>query len=678
MAATLPAVVPDLIETTFAHAGTQAKPPQTDPNGFVNFSDGYSADYEIDLDSGNTEAKAVERADQNYLFGQSTVMAQWWQSMGLSPWYSTMANGGVAGYNAGALVGRVSTTTNEWVIWRSLVDANTVDPNTTNQTTWDYVPTDSDLATMFAMPAGGTGHKLLPGGQTTEQILTATDFNTLVTGTFEYVTDAIANGSANTPSAYAGMVECKLWSNTTGGTTTTYGVQRYYDRTGSTVARGMQNGTWTAWSSNTLTRAAIIAALGYTPANQATTITANNGLTGGGDLSANRTIGLAPIGASSLLANATGASAVPVACALLNGIVLNSPANTLGLGTITPANVASSGFVNGTTGTYSGSVSCAGLTSTAALSGTTASFSGALSAAGLTLTGALSGTTASFSGAATVNGLTSNSNITSTGNIVSTGGNVTSTGAFISSTANVVLSGTGAGIVLLRPNGSASSTGQVTVSSNGQLAGSTGSATPAASLTSQGSTTTLNLIDTGSNGCGVLMTGSGSTTPNKYLRVLSGNFNIVNSAYSAVILTLTDTGVLTTAGTIQPGSDGRVKKNRKKITNALSEVAKLSGLIYERSDRKNEIESGFIAQNVERHFPHLVTKNKEIGGLKNFRTLNYNGIIPYLANAINELHANVSKTFRAIYVDMRRELRERDKKIASLERRLEKLEKAMR
>jgi hypothetical protein len=568
MAATLPALVPDFIETTFANAGTVTKPPQTDPNGFVNFQDGYGADYELDLDSGNTEAKGVERADQNYLFAQSTIMAQWWQSMGLAPWYSTMANGGVAGYNAGALVGRVSATTNEWVIWRSLQDANTVDPNTSGQTAWDYVPTDSDLTTLFAMPAGGTGQKLLPGGQTTEQILTATNFNSLVTGTFEYVSDAIANGSANTPSAHAGMVECKLWTNAS----VTYGVQRYCDRTGSIFIRGMQNGSWTAWSSFVLTYAAIVAALGYVPANSAVTITANNGLTGGGSLAANMTIGLAPIAQSTILANPTAANGVPIACTLLNGIILNSPANTLGLGTITPVNVASQGYVSGTVGTFSTS-----------LSALTAAFTSGGTSVGLTVTTTNAAVNTQFTdtGASGVNiKLTGNGSTTPSKTIQVLGGvfnilnnagtavasltdaGVLSVSEFISSSSTAMqwtgtgTSGTaywqgyaGAGDNIMQVQRQGSSNYLTTW--YGPMA-ITAPGSNGLTVQTTGATYSISAVDTSGTAGIRLASGNGTTTPNKFIRSngSNGNLEFLNSAYSAVVMSMTDTGALSLSGTI--------------------------------------------------------------------------------------------------------------------------------
>ncbi len=236
---------PDLILSTFANSGDKTAPPQTDPTGFVNFHDGYGADYEIDLSSGDTAAKAVEREDQNYLFNLMTSLGQFWQQMGVPPWYSTMPSG----YNQGAVVGRVSTG-GAWQVWRSLVNSNVVDPNLHGQTSWEYVPLNTELLSEVAMPAGGVAD-ISPGGQTTELIQVATDFNTLLIGTWEYQTDAIANGSAHAPVAAgvsgsaAGMLEAKQWNSGSG----TFNSQRYSDRNGAFFFRGATNGVWTAWTS---------------------------------------------------------------------------------------------------------------------------------------------------------------------------------------------------------------------------------------------------------------------------------------------------------------------------------------------------------------------------------------------------------------------------------------------
>lgn len=55
----------------------------------------------------------------------------------------------------------------------------------------------------------------------------------------------------------------------------------------------------------------------------------------------------------------------------------------------------------------------------------------------------------------------------------------------------------------------------------------------------------LGIINTTSAGANIKLTGNGATTPNKYIRANSGNLQILNSAYSGSIFTLSDAGVIT-------------------------------------------------------------------------------------------------------------------------------------
>lgn len=239
---------PPLILQPFANTGDKTAPPQTDPSSFVNFADGYTLDYEIDLNSTNTNAKAVERQVQNYLFNLSTANESFWQQMTVAPWYSTMPGG----YNQGAVVGLLDSGS-VWRQYRSLVNANIVNPNAGgSSTSWEYIPLNAELLSQVAMPAGGGGI-VRPGGQTTEIIAATTDFNTLTNGTWEFSTDAIANGSANAPaqlgigSTFAGMLESKQWA----AGANTFIVQRYSDRTGNAFFRGALNGSFSQWRSVT-------------------------------------------------------------------------------------------------------------------------------------------------------------------------------------------------------------------------------------------------------------------------------------------------------------------------------------------------------------------------------------------------------------------------------------------
>ena len=66
----------------------------------------------------------------------------------------------------------------------------------------------------------------------------------------------------------------------------------------------------------------------------------------------------------------------------------------------------------------------------------------------------------------------------------------------------------------------------------------------------------LVVTNTGVSGANLRLTGDGATTPNKTMRVLGGVFQIINSAYTAVILSLTDAGVLTLADPLPVASGG--------------------------------------------------------------------------------------------------------------------------
>lgn len=69
----------------------------------------------------------------------------------------------------------------------------------------------------------------------------------------------------------------------------------------------------------------------------------------------------------------------------------------------------------------------------------------------------------------------------------------------------------------------------------------------ALSVTSSGQVSTLNITDTGASGTSIKLTGNGATTPNKYIRVFNGNFQVINSSYGASIFTLTDAGAISAA-----------------------------------------------------------------------------------------------------------------------------------
>lgn len=222
----------DLITLPFASSGDQSTPPQTSSSGFVNFTQGYTTDYEISLTSGNPQAKAVERKVQNYLFNQLFMNAQQLQQWGFAPWFSTMPGG----YSINAHIIRLNGS-GVWTPYRSLVNNNVSDPLTT-PANWEYLTFPHEMLANVPMPAGGVG------GATAEVITANTDFNTIGNGTYEIQTDAIAAGCANSPVGSAGLLEVKVWNNGSG----TYSVQQYISRAGSSYQRAASGSSWSSWS----------------------------------------------------------------------------------------------------------------------------------------------------------------------------------------------------------------------------------------------------------------------------------------------------------------------------------------------------------------------------------------------------------------------------------------------
>jgi hypothetical protein len=99
-------------------------------------------------------------------------------------------------------------------------------------------------------------------------------------------------------------------------------------------------------------------------------------------------------------------------------------------------------------------------------------------------------------------------------------------------------------------------------------------------------------------------------------------------------------------------SDGNVKINREKITDALDKVDQLTGYTYDRTDITNMDgtllhAAGLIAQDVQAVLPESVSQAKPTEEDPDpLRRLSYDGVVALLVNAVKELHAEV-KDLRA-------------------------------
>lgn len=410
------------IPEIFAENGTVTPIPKTTTDGTVSFDQGYSADYSRQLGV-DPAAKPVERDKMNYLFQLITQNIIDWQNAGLPQWIANNT------YAVNALV-RYSPNiaTQPELIYRCLIANNgALAPNSPTSGQWETLLGQASIRGLIPMPESG-------------QITTATDFNSLgsANSTYEVSTDAIAAGSPNSPSALAGMVETKVWSSTTGGSTTTINVQRYIDRNGSVFFRGAVNGTWVAWS----------------------------------------TISIPQIAAKTVMANPGTTSAVPVGIPLANGIVITA-GNALGLG-----NISVTGSTNTGNESVTGNVTVGGIVNSTGGFASPGTTQGSQLVWNVFSSGAGRNEYVNNYGSGTgghyfyVRSLTTGTlspvlSVDATGNVTipgafSAAGNISSSGVYTSSGSGAILSaGTTGGFVALRPNGYASSTAQLVVDSAG-------------------------------------------------------------------------------------------------------------------------------------------------------------------------------------------------------------------
>ncbi len=142
----------------------------------------------------------------------------------------------------------------------------------------------------------------------------------------------------------------------------------------------------------------------------------------------------------------------------------------------------------------------------------------------------------------------------------------------------------------------------------------------------------------------------GSTGGTERTRISSsGGYSVGTSADAGA------GGIYATGNITAYYSDARLKTVSGKIENALDKVGKLSGVYYTNNDTaksfgydSDEIQVGVLAQDVESVMPEIVKAAPfdldEHGNSKsgeNYKTVQYEKLIPLLIEAINELRAEV-------------------------------------
>lgn len=113
-------------------------------------------------------------------------------------------------------------------------------------------------------------------------------------------------------------------------------------------------------------------------------------------------------------------------------------------------------------------------------------------------------------------------------------------------------------------------------------------------------------------------------------------------------------GAVVAQGEVTAYSDVRVKMNIKPMENALRKLSKLNGVTYDRTDIESRRQAGLIAQDVQAVLPEAVREEVVDGQGDTRLSLNYNAVIGLLVEGIKEM----------------------DKQINSLTKKLNKLEEA--
>jgi hypothetical protein len=109
----------------------------------------------------------------------------------------------------------------------------------------------------------------------------------------------------------------------------------------------------------------------------------------------------------------------------------------------------------------------------------------------------------------------------------------------------------------------------------------------------------------------------------------------VGTAASGVTGRIDATSVVSTS--ITETSSITLKENINPLENALESIAKLSGVIYDRKDGSSNNEPGFIAEDVLKILPNLVTSDKN----GNAEGIRYTKVVAYLVEAIKELKQEI-------------------------------------
>ena len=136
---------------------------------------------------------------------------------------------------------------------------------------------------------------------------------------------------------------------------------------------------------------------------------------------------------------------------------------------------------------------------------------------------------------------------------------------------------------------------------------------------------------------------------------------------NSFLITATST-ILTLSGDLTINSDERLKDNIQPLGSTLNKLHQIEAKTYSfKKDEEHTPKIGVLAQEVQAVFPELVTE-----GADGILSVNYQGLVPVLINAINEQEVKMSEQdVKMSEQDVK--MSEQDAKIAALEAQNEQL-----
>jgi len=115
-----------------------------------------------------------------------------------------------------------------------------------------------------------------------------------------------------------------------------------------------------------------------------------------------------------------------------------------------------------------------------------------------------------------------------------------------------------------------------------------------------------------------------------------GNGTVWNATSDAFVVYFN--GNATLSGDLTINSDARLKDNIQPLGSTLNKLHQIEGKTYSfKKDEEHTPKIGVLAQEVQAVFPELVTE-----GGDGILSVNYQGLVPVLINAINEQDAKIA------------------------------------